>query len=234
MSGFADFMAQLQQQAITRAQGAAARATQARIRRGDGSIPEYSKEDRAKAIAKADGQVQPHSFHYATVPEAVDIMSRVPHEMQVLKLGEDIAAHGQHVNSVLYPAGQLTVYPRDVVSELDLGFENDAQVAEFIPPAVPNAPLPRPGQDRAPTPRPAHVNPVQRAYGHIDDAVNVFGPERTYGTLAEQHQDPYEYARLLAGQLAARRQRLLGTDQDPMTGFDPVLIGAMGGPGPML
>jgi hypothetical protein len=236
VSGFGDFMAQLQQQAITREQGRQARATARAGRLGPRPATLDRKKEVAEGVAIQGGKVGPGAFMDMSVPEAVDTMSMVPLAMEDLRLDDDIQRLKQDTANFLYPPlppGQVTVYPADVIEERDLApAVVQRNPPTIIPNANPNAQLPRAGQWRAPYVGPG-ANPVQQAYGHIDDAVNKFGPDATYGALAEDG-NPLEYMRLLAGQLAARRQRLLGTDQDPMTGFDPVLIGAMGGPGPSL
>jgi hypothetical protein len=194
--------------------------------RSTGASPE-DVETRAKVMAA--GRVEPWMAEGMTHGQYVDMMAKATQRTDTLRQGLD---HVDNATARRNPAGQpMTILPADVASESDPAFQPRYSNASRMQP-IPS--------DRSAAGKPLEVDPrmrdgryfrgeghvlpkagyvprdrsaVESQYGRYADAVERFGPEAAHAGIADQAEDPYKFARILAGQLAAQRQRVLGPDQ---------------------
>jgi hypothetical protein len=216
MPGFADFLQQLHAQR----KQAELDEMNAAIAQGRAFRPAPSHADmppdvgaRSKTIAINGGRVAEQDVLGMTAPDFADTMARVPYQMEGLQADAEMARLMRSIYATdtegLGP-NEMRIPPADVQSEMNAVVGDPHERIHRLP-AAPYGSRPATAGEFQTGPG---GHPVEQAFGGLDNTVNTHGPERTYAAMAKNHPDPHEFARLLAGQLAARRMRFLG-DQDP-------------------
>lgn len=168
-----------------------------------GATPEWAKmspQEAAKAIAR--GTINSHTFDHYSAPEAVRAMG-LAHPEASLDQAE----------------GRVNAISRRV-DALPLTHQYGEPEAEMSPPGAGGrqadpAPLASPAYTLGLNePLRAHpsAHPNELRYGHIADAINKYGPDAVYGSMARNHTDPLDFMQTLGGSLNAQRMRHDGPD----------------------